>query len=65
MDAARQELEDAQNRLSFLGSGSEQSCLNRTPFSSTIDRADFFRIPYTAYTRLVRECYEGLSPSPP
>ena len=49
MDAARQELEDTQNHLSFLGCGSEQSCSNRTPCSSTIDRSDVFRIPYRLY----------------
>ena len=65
MDAARQELEDAQNHICFLGSGSEQSCSNRTPCSYTIDRVDVCRVPYTAYTRLVRVFHEGLSPSPP
>ena len=42
MDTARQELEDAQNHLCFLGSGSEQSCSNRTPCSYTIHRVDVF-----------------------
>ena len=38
MDAAQQELEDAQNHFYFLGSGSEQSCSNRTPCSYAFDR---------------------------
>ena len=66
MDAARQELEDAQNHLCFLGSGSEHSCSNGTSWSYTIDRVAFFRVTYIAWSsRLVKVCHEGPSPSPP
>ena len=66
MDAARRELEDAHNHLCFLGSVSEQSRSNGTSCSYTIDRVDFSRVTYTAWSsRLVKVCHEGPSPSLP